>query len=53
MAEHDVKDLPLARAGKLKIERAEQPMPVLPQMWQRFHEPPVQEGYLASWTHGT
>ena len=36
MADHDVKDLSLADAGKLKIEWAEQSMPVLRQVRERF-----------------
>jgi adenosylhomocysteinase len=36
MVEHDVKDLSLAGAGKLKVEWAEQFMPVLRQVRERF-----------------
>src|SRR5204862_8189485 len=36
MVEHDVKDLSLAAAGKLKIEWAEHAMPVLRQVRERF-----------------
>ena len=36
MTDHDVKDLSLAPAGKLKIEWAEQSMPVLRQVRERF-----------------
>src|SRR5215475_8839463 len=36
MADHDVKDLALAPAGKLKIEWAEHSMPVLRQVRERF-----------------
>jgi adenosylhomocysteinase len=54
MTEHDVKDLSLAPAGKLKIEWAEQSMPVLRQVRERFDELTIaQEEYLSSWTHGT
>jgi adenosylhomocysteinase len=54
MTEHDVKDFSLAPAGKLKIEWAEQSMPVLRQVRERFDElTPVQEAHLSSWTLGT
>src|SRR5438477_12715721 len=36
MTDHDVKDLALGPAGKLKIEWAEQFMPVLRQVRERF-----------------
>src|SRR5256714_7350556 len=36
MAEHDVKDLSLASDGRLRIEWAEQSMPVLRQVRERF-----------------
>ena len=36
MAEHDVKNLGLAAEGRLKIEWAEQWMPVLRQVRERF-----------------
>jgi S-adenosylhomocysteine hydrolase len=69
MAEHEVKDLSLTPAGKLKIERAEQSMPVRRQVGEGFakEQPlklasmdvqidqlaPAQEEYLSSWSHGT
>jgi S-adenosylhomocysteine hydrolase len=36
MVEHDVKNLSLANDGRLKIEWAEQSMPVLRQVRERF-----------------
>src|SRR5439155_126401 len=52
--EHDVKDLSLAAAGKLKIEWAEQSMPVLRQVRERFtKEQPLKGIRLGACLHVT
>jgi adenosylhomocysteinase len=54
MTEHDVKDLSLAQAGKLKIEWAEQSMPVLRQVRERFtKEQPLKGIRLGACLHVT
>src|SRR6266700_3660884 len=54
MTEHDVKDLSLAAAGKLKIEWAEQSMPVLRQVRERFtKEQPLKGIRLGACLHVT
>src|SRR6266404_6040210 len=54
MTEHDVKDLSLAQAGKLKIEWAEQSMPVLRQVRERFSkEQPLRGVRLGACLHVT
>src|SRR5258705_4636479 len=54
MTEHDVKDLSLAAAGKLKIEWAEQSMPVLRQVRERFtKEQPLKGVRLGACLHVT
>jgi adenosylhomocysteinase len=54
MVEHDVKDLSLAAAGKLKIEWAEQSMPVLRQVRERFaKEQPLKGVRLGACLHVT
>src|SRR2546426_2607328 len=54
MTEHDVKDLSLAQAGKLKIEWAEQSMPVLRQVRERFtKEQPLKGVRLGACLHVT
>jgi len=54
MVEHDVKDLGLAAAGKLKIEWAEQSMPVLRQVRERFaKEQPLKGIKLGACLHVT
>src|SRR5215467_11702276 len=54
MTEHDVKDLSLAQAGKLKIEWAEQSMPVLRQVRERFSkEQPLRGARLGACLHVT
>jgi adenosylhomocysteinase len=54
MVEHDVKDLGLAEAGKLKIEWAEQSMPVLRQVRERFsRETPLKGIRLGACLHVT
>jgi adenosylhomocysteinase len=54
MAEHDVKDLSLAAAGRLKIEWAEQSMPVLRQVRERFaKEQPLKGVRLGACLHVT
>ncbi len=54
MAEHDVKDIGLAAAGKLKIEWAEQSMPVLRQVRERFgKEQPLKGVRLGACLHVT
>src|SRR5258705_12550092 len=54
MTEHDVKDLSLAAAGKLKIEWAEQSMPVLRQVRERFSkEQPLRGVRLGACLHVT
>jgi adenosylhomocysteinase len=54
MTEHDVKDLSLAQAGKLKIEWAEQSMPVLRQVRERFtKEQPLRGVRLGACLHVT
>jgi len=54
MADHDVKDLSLADAGKLKIEWAEQSMPVLRQVRERFtKEQPLKGVRLGACLHVT
>ncbi len=46
MTEHDVKDVSLAPAGKLKIEWAEQSMPVLRQVRERFANQALSAEYI-------
>ena len=54
MTDHDVKDLSLAAAGKLKIEWAEQFMPVLRQVRERFSkEQPLKGVRLGACLHVT
>ncbi len=54
MTDHDVKDLSLAAAGKLKIEWAEQFMPVLRQVRERFaKEQPLKGVRLGACLHVT
>src|SRR5713101_1907952 len=54
MTEHDVKDLSLAPGGKLKIEWAEQSMPVLRQVRERFaKEQPLKGVRLGACLHVT
>ena len=54
MTDHDVKDLSLAPAGKLKIEWAEQSMPVLRQVRERFSkEQPLKGLRLGACLHVT
>src|SRR6266478_2074166 len=54
MTEHDVKDLALAQAGKLRIEWAEQSMPVLRQVRERFtKEQPLKGVRLGACLHVT
>src|SRR5215468_1958109 len=54
MTDHDVKDLSLADAGKLKIEWAEQSMPVLRQVRERFSkEQPLKGIRLGACLHVT
>src|SRR5467141_2079834 len=54
MTEHDIKDLALAQAGKLKIEWAEQSMPVLRQVRERFtKEQPLKGVRLGACLHVT
>jgi adenosylhomocysteinase len=54
MTDHDVKDLSLAPAGKLKIEWAEQFMPVLRQVRERFSkEQPLKGIRLGACLHVT
>src|SRR5713101_8903146 len=54
MTEHDVKDLSLAAAGKLKIEWAEQSMPVLRQVRERFaKDQPLKGTRLGACLHVT
>jgi adenosylhomocysteinase len=54
MTDHDVKDLSLAPAGKLKIEWAEQFMPVLRQVRERFtKEQPLKGLRLGACLHVT
>ncbi|HET7875087.1 MAG TPA: adenosylhomocysteinase [Methylomirabilota bacterium] len=54
MTDHDVKDLSLAAAGKLKIEWAEQSMPVLRQVRERFaKEQPLRGVRLGACLHVT
>src|SRR5436309_729827 len=54
MTEHDVKDLSLAAAGKLKIEWAEQSMPGLRQVRERFaKEQPLKGLRLGACLHVT
>jgi adenosylhomocysteinase len=54
MTDHDVKDLSLAPAGKLKIEWAEQSMPVLRQVRERFaKEQPLKGVRLGACLHVT
>jgi len=54
MTNHDVKDLALAPAGKLKIEWAEQSMPVLRQVRERFaKEQPLKGIRLGACLHVT
>src|SRR5256884_8844063 len=54
MAEHDVKDLAQAAAGRLRIEWAEQSMPVLRQVRERFaHERPLKGIRLGACLHVT
>src|SRR4029453_1280744 len=52
MVEYDVKNLSLAPEGRLKIEWAEQSMPVLRQGRERFtHEQPLKGIRLGAWLH--
>src|SRR5436190_21173491 len=54
MVEHDVKDLSLAAAGRLRIEWAEQSMPVLRQVRDRFaKEQPLKGVRLGACLHVT
>jgi adenosylhomocysteinase len=54
MVEHDVKDLALAATGKLRIEWAEQAMPVLRQVRDRFaKEQPLKGVRLGACLHVT
>jgi adenosylhomocysteinase len=54
MVDHDVTDLSLAAAGKLKIEWAEQSMPVLRQIRERFaKEQPLKGVRLGACLHVT
>jgi adenosylhomocysteinase len=54
MTDHDVKDLSLAGAGKLKIEWAEQSMPVLRQVRERFgKEQPLKGVRIGACLHVT
>jgi adenosylhomocysteinase len=54
MVEHDVKDLSLAGAGRLRIEWAEQSMPVLRQVRERFtKEQPLRGVRLGACLHVT
>jgi len=54
MTDHDVKDLSLAETGKLKIEWAEQSMPVLRQVRERFtKEQPLKGIRLGACLHVT
>src|SRR2546429_9368383 len=54
MAEHDVKDLAQAAAGRLRIEWAEQSMPVLRQVRERFaKEQPLKGLRLGACLHVT
>ncbi len=54
MVEHDVKDLSLAAAGKLRIEWAEHSMPVLRQVRERFaKEQPLRGVRLGACLHVT
>src|SRR5436309_13026634 len=54
MAEHDVKDLAQAAAGRLRIEWAEQSMPVLRQVRERFaKEQPLKWPRLGAGPHAT
>src|SRR5260370_39177592 len=54
MIAHDVKDLSLAAAGRLRIEWAEQSMPVLRQIRERFtREQPLKGMRLGACLHVT
>src|SRR5713101_4570616 len=54
MTDHDVKDLALGPTGKLKIEWAEQFMPVLRQVRERFaKEQPLRDVRLGACLHVT
>src|SRR5437762_11994336 len=54
MVEHDVKDISRAAAGRLKIEWAEQSMPVLRQVRERFaREQPLKGIRLGACLHVT
>ncbi len=54
MVEHDVKDLSLSGAGRLRIEWAEQSMPVLRQVRERFaKEQPLRGTRLGACLHVT
>jgi len=54
MIDHDVKDISLAAAGKLKIDWAEQFMPVLRQVRERFaKEQPLKDVRLGACLHVT
>ena len=54
MVENDVKDVNLAAAGRLKIEWAEQSMPVLRQVRERFaKEQPLKGIRLGACLHVT
>src|SRR5947199_6270407 len=54
MVEHDVKDIALAAEGRLKIEWAEQSMPVLRQVRERFaKEQPLKGRRLGACLHVT
>src|SRR3989442_13820630 len=54
MVQHDVKDLSLSGAGRLRIEWAEQSMPVLRQVRERFaKEQPLKGTRLGACLHVT
>ena len=54
MTKYDVKDLGLAKQGKLRIEWAEQDMPVLRQVRERFaQEKPLQGVRISACLHIT
>ena len=54
MVKHDIKDINLAKKGKLRIEWAEQEMPVLRSITERFRkEKPLKGFKLAACLHVT
>src|SRR4030042_2153185 len=54
MAKHDIKDINLAKKGKLRIEWAAQEMPVLKSITERFsREKPLKGLKLAACLHVT